>query len=37
MTILRIAAFICAAAFTALANSAQAEIKTQWVEYARAT
>ena len=33
MTILRIAAFICAAAFTALANPAQAEIKTQWVEY----
>ena len=31
MTILRIAAFICAAAFTA--SAAQAEIKTQWVEY----
>jgi dienelactone hydrolase len=33
MTILRIAAFICAAAFTA--SAAQAEIKTQWVEYSQ--
>src|SRR4051794_3618912 len=31
MTILRIAAFILTAAFTA--SAAQAEIKTEWVEY----
>src|SRR5438105_4769394 len=31
MTMLRIAAFIIAAAFTA--SAAQAEIKTEWVEY----